>query len=74
MKQVYLAEIELLAMDVDGVLTDGTLIIYASGVRPSHRAGIRKSEKRSTKAVLLPLVRSWFSELKADFIKCGSKS
>ncbi len=29
--QVDLGEIELLAMDVDGVLTDGTLIVHADG-------------------------------------------
>jgi hypothetical protein len=83
MKQVYLAEIELLALDVDGVLTDGTLIIHASGVRPSHTTcgqatcgqatAIRKSAKRTTKANLLPFVRSWVTELRLDFTKRGSK-
>lgn len=29
--QVDLAEIELLALDVDGVLTDGTLVVHADG-------------------------------------------
>ena len=31
MKQVDLANIELLALDVDGVLTDGSLVIHADG-------------------------------------------
>lgn len=31
MKQVDLANIEMLALDVDGVLTDGTLVIHADG-------------------------------------------
>ena len=52
--QVDLKEIELLALDVDGVMTDGTLIIHADGseskhfnsldghgIRMWHRAGLK---------------------------------
>jgi len=52
--QVDLTEIELLALDVDGVMTDGTLIIHADGseskhfnsldghgIRMWHRAGLK---------------------------------
>ncbi len=36
MKKVDLANIEMLAMDVDGVLTDGTLIIHSDGSESKH--------------------------------------
>ena len=36
MKHVDLANIELLVMDVDGVLTDGTLVIYSDGRESKH--------------------------------------
>ena len=36
MKKVDLENIEMLAMDVDGVLTDGTLIIHADGSESKH--------------------------------------
>ena len=36
MKQVDLMKIELLAMDVDGVLTDGTLVIHDDGSESKH--------------------------------------
>jgi len=34
--QVDLTEIELLALDVDGVMTDGTLIVHADGSESKH--------------------------------------
>lgn len=34
--QVDLTEIELLALDIDGVMTDGTLIIHADGSESKH--------------------------------------
>ena len=36
MKKVNLANIEMLVMDVDGVLTDGTLVIHADGSESKH--------------------------------------
>ena len=36
MKKVNLANIEMLVMDVDGVLTDGTLIIHTDGSESKH--------------------------------------
>ena len=36
MEKVNLANIEMLVMDVDGVLTDGTLVIHADGRESKH--------------------------------------
>lgn len=36
MENVNLANIEMLVMDVDGVLTDGTLVIHADGSESKH--------------------------------------
>ena len=36
MKKVNLANIEMLVMDVDGVLTDGTLVIHSDGSESKH--------------------------------------
>ncbi len=36
MEKVNLANIEMLVMDVDGVLTDGTLVIHADGGESKH--------------------------------------
>ena len=57
MKKVDLANIEMLAMDVDGVLTDGTLIIHSDGSESKHfnsldGHGIRMWKRADRKSVV----------------------
>jgi 3-deoxy-D-manno-octulosonate 8-phosphate phosphatase (KDO 8-P phosphatase) len=68
--KISLADIELLAMDVDGVLTDGTLIINADGTESKSfnsldGHGIRLWQRAGLKAALISGRASEPTEIRA---------
>jgi 3-deoxy-D-manno-octulosonate 8-phosphate phosphatase (KDO 8-P phosphatase) len=68
--KINLADIELLAMDVDGVLTDGTLIINADGTESKSfnsldGHGIRLWQRAGLKAALISGRASEPTEIRA---------
>jgi 3-deoxy-D-manno-octulosonate 8-phosphate phosphatase (KDO 8-P phosphatase) len=74
MKDVDLAEIQLLALDVDGVLTDGTLVINADGSETKFfnsldGHGIKMWQRAGLKVALISGRASTPTERRAEQLK-----